>query len=254
MLNRIREKFHPVFWLMKFNFFRSIFKFKLIYLKKSKIFGNFFLYFPRNLNFIINLINYEKETFDFIKKINHQKNLTNTSFIDIGGNIGLYSFFFKKFYNTKIFIFEPDIENLLLLLKTKQKNNYDNFIILPFAISNKRVISKFLVDDVSGLTGTLSEERNVPQVRMKLNKKIDVFCEKLDTYKNLINKVSWIKIDIEGHELEALEGMMELIKESQPNLIIESNEKNIPEISKKLDLYEYKIKKLKSDPNYIFYK
>jgi len=89
---------------------------------------------------------------------------------------------------------------------------------------------------------------------MGLNKETDVYCDKLDSFMNVIKKVSWIKIDIEGYEVEALEGMMELIKRDQPNLIIESNEINIIKISEMISPFNYKIKKIDTDPNYVFYK
>ena len=89
---------------------------------------------------------------------------------------------------------------------------------------------------------------------MGLNKETDVYCDKLDSFMNVIKKVSWIKIDIEGYEVEALEGMMELIKRDQPNLIIESNEINIIKISEMISPFNYKIKKIDTDSNYVFYK
>ena len=162
--------------------------------------------------------------------------------------------YFKNNYNSKIYIFEPDEDNFILLLKTKKINEFNNFIIFPLAISNKQEVKKFLKDDILGATGTLSLKRNVPQIRMDLNKETDVYCDKLDSFMNVIKKVSWIKIDIEGHEVEALEGMMELIKRDQPNLIIESDEINIIKISEMISPLNYKIKKIDADPNYVFYK
>ena len=254
IFNFIRLKYHPIFRLFKFNLFKKLFKLKFIYLKKSKKFGKFFIYLPRSLNLLVNINNFEKETLDFIQTLNTERKLENTSFIDVGGNVGSYSLYFKNNYNSKIYIFEPDEDNLILLFKTKKKNKFNNFSIFPFALSNNQKIAKFLVDDISGSTGTLSQKRNVPQIKMNLNKENDVICVKLDSFKDIINKVSWIKIDIEGHEVEALEGMLELIKRDQPNLIIESNEKNIDRVSKLLNPFDYKIKKIKTDPNYIFYK
>ena len=254
ILNIIREKFHPLLWLLQFNSFRFFFRLKFIYLRKSKKFGKFFIYLPRSLNLLVNINQYEKETFDFMEKLNIERQLENTSFIDVGGNIGLYSLYFKNNYNSNIFIFEPDEDNFILLFKTKKINEFSNFMIFPFALSNKQEIKKFLKDDISGATGTLSKERNVIQVRMELNKEIDVLSDRLDSFINVIKKVSWIKIDIEGYELEALEGMMELIERDQPNLIIESNETNIIKISEMLSPFNYRIKKIKTNLNYIFYK
>ena len=254
MFNYIRNKYHPIFWLFQFSLFRSLYKLKFLHFIKRKKFGNFFIYLPRHLAFFLNINNIEKETFNFVQTLNIERKLENTSFVDIGGNIGLYSLYFKNNYNSKIYIFEPDEDNFILLFKTKKINEFNNFIIFPLALSNKQEIKKFLKDDISGSTGTLSLKKNVPQIRMGLNKETDVYCDKLDSFMNVIKKVSWIKIDIEGYEVEALEGMMELIKRDQPNLIIESNEINIIKISEMISPFNYKIKKIDTDPNYVFYK
>ena len=254
IINLIRNRFHPIYWLLGFRLFRLIFKFKIIYLKKTKKFGKSFIYLPRSLNLLININQYEKETFDFINKINPKINLENSSFVDIGGNIGLYSLYFKNKYNSKIYIFEPDKDNATLLRKTKKINKFSNFIIYQKALSNKKIKKNFLIDDISGSTGTLSLDRNYPQIRMKLNKKIDVLCDRFDSFMGTIKKISWIKIDVEGHELQVVEGMTKLIKRDQPNLIIENNNRNIRKISEILRPFNYKKKKIKTDANYIFYK
>jgi len=70
----------------------------------------------------------------------------NSTFIDIGGNVGLYSLYFKKKFNSKIFIFEPDANNLELLHTTNK-------------------IKNFLLDEYTGATGSLEVTNNVPQQR-----------------------------------------------------------------------------------------
>ena len=105
MFNYIRNKYHPIFWLFQFSLFRSLYKLKFLHFIKRKKFGNFFLYLPRHLTHFLNINNFEKETFDFVQTLNIERKLENTSFVDIGGNIGLYSLYFKKNYNSKIYIY-----------------------------------------------------------------------------------------------------------------------------------------------------
>ena len=255
--NFIRNKYHPLYLLFKFKFIRLILsKIHFPYLKNSKKYGKFYLFFPRNLHELLDDENVEKNTYAFIDSIIQSNNhkLSNTSFIDIGGNIGTYSFYFKKKYNTKILIFEPDEINLELLYKTKKKNKLENFFIFPFAVSNESTIKKFLIDDVMGATGTLSNKKSVLHARLKLNNYKEIICLKLDDISNLIKNVSWIKIDVEGHEVEVIDGMVNLIKVNQPNLIVESDETNIDKIKFLLKPFNYNLKKIDNEPNYIFFK
>ena len=96
IFNFIRLNFHPFFYLFKFKFIRKIIKnVNFVILKKSKKFGKFYINLPRHISFHLDLNGYEKNTFDFIKSLD--KNLlVNKTFLDIGGNIGLYSLFLKK--------------------------------------------------------------------------------------------------------------------------------------------------------------
>lgn len=253
ILNYIRKKFHPIHFLYKYNFFKKLFRFKFIYLNKTTKFGNFYIYLPFSINFLLNSSNYEKETFDFIEKISQNQNITNQCFLDIGANVGIYSLFFRKKYDSKIFLFEPDILNIIALHKTKYLNNLNNFHIFPFALSKYNEITNFLVDEITGLTGTLSLKRNEPQKRMSLTKKKEIISIKLDQFINLIPKTSWVKIDVEGHEFEVIQGMLEIINRDRPKLIIESDKDNINKIQNLLSNLNYQVTKIKEDMNYIFF-
>lgn len=178
----------------------------------------------------------------------------NSTFIDIGGNVGLYSLYFKKKFNSKIFIFEPDDNNLELLHKTNKKNKFENFYILPFAVSDKNKIKNFLLDEYTGATGSLEAVNNVPQQRMKLNTFKNVLSVKLDDLPFFESEnISVIKIDVEGHEDKVINGALNLIKKYLPIIVVESEEIKIKLIEEILFPLNYTLKKNTKDPNYIFY-
>ena len=255
LINYLRNKFHPLFFLFQFKIIRILLsKIKIKFYLKSKKFGNLFIYLPRNINYLLNSEYLEKNTFDFISELNSKKNIKDSLFVDVGGNIGAYSLFFKKNYNSKIFIFEPDDDNLILLFNTKVRNKLEDFHIFPFGLSKENHIASFLIDNISGSTGTLSDYRNIPQIRQKLSKKKNIIALKLDLFSEIIENVTWIKMDVEGYELEVLKGMMKIITLNTPNLIIESNEEQILPIIELLKPINYNIKKMDNNPNYIFYK
>ena len=103
IFNIIRHKFHPFFYLAKFSFFRKFLKKKIIFLKNSKKYGKFYLYLPSHISFYLDDQNIEKNTYQDLLKLTKEKKLKNKVFVDIGANIGTYSFFLKKNLIQKFF-------------------------------------------------------------------------------------------------------------------------------------------------------
>jgi Holliday junction resolvasome RuvABC endonuclease subunit len=54
--------------------------------------------------------------------------------------------------------------------------------------------------------------------------KIEINTKKLDEI-NFENRISFIKIDVEGHEREVIEGGLDIIKEFKPKLLVEIEKK-----------------------------
>ena len=55
-----------------------------------------------------------------------------------------------------------------------------------------------------------------------------------------ISKVDFIKIDVEGHELEVLKGGAATIEASRPILLIEIEDDNLPRVSSWLESHGFK--------------
>jgi FkbM family methyltransferase len=85
---------------------------------------------------------------------------------------------------------------------------------------------------------------------------------KIDDYivQNKINKIDLIKIDIDGYELEALQGMKNILKNFNPYFLIEINHaaktRNTTEqqIINYMESYNYVIIKILDKENYLFKK
>ena len=241
-----------IVFLLYIKLYKYIFrKFKFYYLVKSNIFGNFYIYLPRHLNYLFKQ-KYENNTINFIKTKLDNYN-TKNYFIDVGANIGIYSLYFKKKYFSKVELFEPDIDNINLLKKTKFINKFKFFKINSFCLSDSNTKKEFLLDDIRGMTGTLSNNRNFIHKHQKLNIKILVKTKKFDSIYSFINKIFLIKIDVEGHEIEVFKGMLKAIKFNKPMIIIESNKNNIKYIKKKLISLGYKYRYISTELNYVFY-
>lgn len=163
----------------------------------------------------INKIYEENET-NFIKDSINEGDIV----IDIGANIGYYTLLFARLVgNTgKVYSFEPDPRNCLLLEKNIQINDYNNIVLEKKAISDKTEKSiLYVTDDNAGST--------MHKGNSTTKNEIDIDAITLDDYFKA-NSIApdFIKIDIEGYELNALKGMKMVLQSSNKiKIMIEYN-------------------------------
>ena len=143
---------------------------------------------------------------------NNVKNGDNV--VDLGANIGYFTLILAKLVGPtgKVFAFEPDPRNLALLKKNVEYNNYKNVIIVPKAVSNVN-------DKCTLYTGqkTFGQNKIYKPKKTKTQKFIPIDSEtvRLDDFfktNGLLDKISFIKMDVEGAEFLALSGMKEILK------------------------------------------
>jgi FkbM family methyltransferase len=115
--------------------------------------------------------------------------------------------------NGKVITFEPEPNNFHLLSLNIKLNHYDNVIAIQKAVSNEESTANLYIGDSS--THSIIKNYNTSQN----NDPITVETVNLDRFKG-IEKIKLIKMDIEGAELRALQGMLELIKENEDLIII----------------------------------
>jgi FkbM family methyltransferase len=127
--------------------------------------------------------------------------------VDIGGNIGDYTAELRSMYNhMEIHTFEPVSVNLV---KLAERFSGDSKIsILPYAVSDKATAAKIYYDfPGSGLASLY--KRNLDHYNMKFEGAEDINTIVFEDYwnANLARRpIDIVKIDIEGHELNALSG------------------------------------------------
>lgn len=143
----------------------------------------------------------------------------NGHFFDIGANIGLYSILAsEKIKNGNIYAFEPDIETRYKLENNLKLNNIINYKIIQQAISNTDFHKQILYSNQNGfdvfnsLIKPISDNYKTNQVETIT---LDTF---IALNKINCNEIQFIKIDVEGLELEVLEGAKNLLK-SNKNII-----------------------------------
>jgi len=130
-------------------------------------------------------------------------------FFDVGANVGLYSWKVHQFSpHRKILAFEPDPENIILLEKTLNGANFQNVEICKCALSNQLAEVSFFQDNLTSATGCVAG-KDKPWIEQYLNSsanEIRVKTESLDSVVSKDKTPSLIKIDVEGHEVEVLQG------------------------------------------------
>ena len=170
---------------------------------------------------------YEVEEINILTEL--IKNNSITKFIDIGANCGFYSFQLAK-QNLKAFSFEPNSEAVLKMKNTINKNkNFRNKIkIFPFGLSDKKskIIMQSMVKHGYVQTGGSSvTSGNLIQN----NKNMAHYQAEVEIGDNILNfqrENLAIKIDVEGHELNALKGIKNLLKNNKCILQIEIFKEN----------------------------
>ena len=151
-----------------------------------------------------------------IKKFSDKKKLF---LIDCGCNYGLYSFYTASLSkNNFVISFEASLKTSEDFNKNLKLNNFNNIILKNFAIfdtDNSEVMFNESINDwESSLT-----HNNFEKNRLTVLNTITI-----DTALNnylLDGQFLFIKLDIEGHELKAIEGAKNTIKKYNPIFIIE---------------------------------
>jgi len=170
----------------------------------------------RGLNVLENIM------VNFLNK-NHRK---ESIFIDCGANMGMRSLTALS-KNMRVVMIEPNDETNQINLERCRMNNFTNYELLTFGVSDKDEQKKFYFDSSSYLS-TLNADI-ASEDKVKITNVMTIEVRKLDTiFSYLIGTKTkaYIKMDIEGHEIEALAGADELIKSISPTFMIEINEKN----------------------------
>ena len=190
---------------------------KPIKVKRNSI--NWFLDLNEGIDLSIFLFgSSESNVFKLKKILNKDDKLT---FIDIGANIGSVSLpLAKEFKNSKIFSIEPTnyafykLEKNVLLNKELKKR----IIINQNFITNKKKPSKVWS------SWNLEDKENkhkVHQGSLKLIKKNSyISLEKFIILKN-ISKIDFIKLDVDGFELEVLKSGESLLRKHKPIIFFE---------------------------------
>ena len=186
--------------------------------------------------------------------------IEGTDVIDVGGNMGTNTLLFDEIvskYNC-IFTFEPIYHQIIQ--KTLDENNISRqrVTVYPIGLSNERHEVTFSIYPWNtycnyGAT-SMSKEEDLPQDRISVyqgNTSVTLDVVPLSSF-NFSRRVSLIKIDVEGFEINVLKGMMSFINIHQPTIFIEIWKHKLDEFLQSQEAKElfiilkYKLAKIKN--------
>jgi FkbM family methyltransferase len=193
-----------------------------------KIPTRFINYFPSD---------YEKENFSFLTT----QAKPGTTVLDIGAHIGLFSVIASEVTgsNGKIYSFEPSPSTTEFLKKTIRINNKEA-VIEPVQQAMSNAVGKitfFVSDDKIDNSNSLvsyKDDRKLQGIEVDVNT-IDNFVAS-----KKITGLSFIKIDVEGAEYDALRGGTNTFNTQRPACILAIHPIPIKAKGDKLeDIYDY---------------
>lgn len=172
---------------------------------------------------------YEKEIKILPKLVKH-----GTDTIDVGVYRGVYSYELSRLSNhlhafeANPIIYEYLQKNLTQIIK--------NITLYNFALSDKKGTASLRVPirRKTIFQSQFEEKYHVGRGTIHEANTFDKFDKfyvktiRLDDFE-FTNKISLIKIDVEGHELKVIEGAKKTIKKHRPNLLIEIEEQHSKE-------------------------
>jgi FkbM family methyltransferase len=135
--------------------------------------------------------------------------------LDVGGNIGQTALIAaKRATHGSVYVFEPSSNNYERLISNINLNQFKNVNTIHAAVSNQIEPLKIYKPRTYN-SGAISA---YPDVDWEADVEI-VPCVRLDDYK--FSRVDVIKLDVEGAELDVLEGAKTLIHQLRPHVLME---------------------------------
>ena len=138
--------------------------------------------------------------------------------VDIGSNIGYYAILAASLvgHSGKVLAIEPEPRNCQLLKINVDANAIRNIEVVQCAVADYDGVGILYIGETSNVHSLIdSYGRVVSSVTVEV-RKLDTLLKELD-----FPRVDLIRMDIEGGEIKAIEGMHKTLKQYKPCLLIE---------------------------------
>jgi FkbM family methyltransferase len=170
-------------------------------------------------------------------------------FMDVGANYGMHSMLFMS-AGIPVIAFEPN-PSCVACFKAIQRLNGFSGRLEFVAVGNQIGTTQLVYPERETWLGSLSVNV-VSSLKGRGNVKVqETQIKRLDDYfDDLPGGSLVIKIDVEGLELEVLQGASRILSTRNPRIIFESNDRNIrPDLCKTFEKYNYGVYSLPWRPS-----
>lgn len=238
----------------------------------SSIIRRYFTYFKKNgsyfkiegINMFLNFLDpVDKEIILYKKYETKQVNILIQNikkyhinyFIDVGANCGYYSLIIaKKIKKIKILSFEPNVEAIIKFKKSLKKNFSlkKKIKLKEYGLADKNC--KYLMRSLVKYGYAQSSGSSIEKDNDKKFYNVVRFYAKFkkgDDQIKIKQKIISLKVDVEGSEIDVLNGLKNLLKKNKVFLQIEIFDKNYQKVNNLLKINNFKLdNKITSKSNY----
>lgn len=176
-------------------------------------------------------------------------------YVDVGANIGNHSVFFGRFLAAQVIAIEPNLHLLPLLERNLRVNAVSDWTTLAVAIGARSGAGR--LRPRPGYARNSGAQEVVPADALPTGAVVEI-----DTLDHVLEKlgaeavadVSLVKLDIEGMELDALHGAVDLLEHQRPDVVVEAaGEAQHVSVGSFLSEYGYRqVARFCSTPTYHF--
>jgi FkbM family methyltransferase len=148
------------------------------------------------------------------------------TWLDIGAHYGYTTIALSRLVGEsgRVFAFEPMLSTAGYVTQTRQLNNFSQLIVLPFGLAAPETleiislpVTRGMVDStlVKGEGGKIQEKEWLETIMVA---RFDWLWQQI-CGKN--ERIDGVKIDVQGMEIEVLQGILETLRRQRPKLVVE---------------------------------
>lgn len=142
-------------------------------------------------------------------------------FIDVGANIGNHTVFFAKFMASRVLAIEPNPHTYDILNSVITKNGLTNVQTIKTAVGcEKGTALLSLPDGFEGNSGAYAISQDSPDedsIKVTIDSLDAIISQHVEDHQ----KITMIKIDVEGYEQQVLKGAAHILENHRPHLTLE---------------------------------
>jgi FkbM family methyltransferase len=152
-------------------------------------------------------------SYEYAKRRLFERTVTPGAVVfDVGANVGFYTLLASLLVGTRgsVYAFEPVPRNLAYLRRHLDLNHVANVVLIEAAVSNRTGWASFQ-EGANSSTGCLADEGDLRVQLVTLDDLVE---------RGEIPAPAYIKMDIEGGELDALLGARQILESRHPTIFL----------------------------------